>query len=76
MPYIDKIKSFCGNLLQVNEVMTIEFNTMIWIYRVMINEFYVNMYIYLKKRNTGKQKCLTYNFRGNSPQSLMSGHLL
>lgn len=40
----------------------------------MINEFYVNMYIYLKKRN--KQKCLTYNFRGNSPQSLMSGHLL
>lgn len=54
--------------------MTIEFNTMIWIYRVMINEFCVNMYIYLKKRN--KQKCLIYNFRGNSPQSLMSGHLL
>lgn len=74
MPYIDKIKSYCGNLLHVNEGMTIEFNTMIWIYRVMINEFYVNMYIYLKKRN--KQKCLTYNFRGNSPQSLMSGHLL
>lgn len=74
MPYIDKIKSFCGNLLQVNEGKTVEFNTMIWIYRVMINEFYVNMYIYLKKRN--KQKCLTYNFRGNSPQSLMSGHLL
>lgn len=46
MPYIDKIKSFCGNLLQVNEVMTIEFNTMIWIYRVMINEFCVNMYIH------------------------------
>lgn len=42
-PYIDNIKSFCGNLLQVNEVMTIEFNTMIWIYRVMINEFCVNM---------------------------------
>lgn len=78
-PYIDNIKSFCGNLLQVNEGMTVEFNTMIWIYRVMINEFCVNMYIhflYLKKRNTGKQKCLTYNFRGNSPQSLMSGHLL
>lgn len=26
--------------------MTIEINTMIWIYRVMINEFCVNMYIY------------------------------
>lgn len=46
MPYIDKIKSYCGNLLHVNEGMTIEFNTMIWIYRVMINEFCVNMYIY------------------------------
>lgn len=46
MLYIDKIKLYCGNFLYVNEGMIIEFNIMIWIYRVMMNEFCVNMYIY------------------------------